>query len=118
MVASVLDQQSCSCFCTNRCSGRRKGTLRDGLADKYSVFHPTEDQQSHAGRSSATVSTMFFGANLGSTNSLKIKITHRLIKKNKNDNQKLCQCPHHVFIFTKFSFNKKLLSHLFSYFQI
>lgn len=74
MVASVFDQQLCSCVCTNRCSGRRKGTLREGLSDKYSVFQPTQDQQSHHRCSSTTVSTMFFGANLGSTNSLKIAI--------------------------------------------
>lgn len=37
-------------FAANRCSGRRIGTLREGLLDKYSVFHPTEVQQSHVHR--------------------------------------------------------------------
>lgn len=73
MLVSVLDQQLCSCICTNRCSGRRKGTLREGLSDKYSVCHPTEHRQSHVRRSSTTVSTMLFGANFRSINSLKHK---------------------------------------------
>lgn len=119
MPASVLDQQLCSCVCTNRSSGRRKGTLREGLSDKYSVFRTTGDQQSHVRRLSATVSTMSFGANFRSINCLKHKnytmtVTMIMIRNYAN--------VHTMFNFYLNSHNKKnifISSHLFCiYLQI
>lgn len=119
MPASVLDQRLCSCVCTNRSGGRRKGTLREGLSDKYSVFRTTGDQQSHVRRSSTTVSTMSFGANFWSINCLKHKnytmtITMIMIRN--------CDNVHTMFNFYLNSHNKKnmfISSHLFCiYLQI
>lgn len=113
MPVSVLDRQLCSCVCTNRCSGRRKGTLREGLSDKYSVFRTTGDQQSHVRRSSTTVSMMLFGANFRSINSLKHKnytmiITMIMIRNYAN--------VHTMFNFYLNSHNKKTYLYQVIYF--